>query len=75
AFRGYFQGWQLMWPTAFSEVVEQVVRIITVLMAAYLLMPRGVEYAAAGAASGTFTGGCAALLLLVLRGKVPDSYW
>ncbi|HBG23330.1 MAG TPA: polysaccharide biosynthesis protein [Peptococcaceae bacterium] len=66
AFRGYFQGWQLMWPTAFSEVVEQVVRIITVLMAAYLLMPRGVEYAAAGAASGTFTGGCAALLLLVL---------
>jgi stage V sporulation protein B len=66
AFRGYFQGWQLMWPTAFSEVVEQVVRIITVLSAAWLLMPKGVEYAAAGAAFGTFTGGCAGLVLLVL---------
>jgi stage V sporulation protein B len=63
AFRGYFQGWRLMWPTAVSEVVEQVIRVGTVLLAAQALMSRGVEYAAAGAAFGTFTGGvCRALL-------------
>lgn len=66
AFRGYFQGWRLMWPTAVSEVVEQVIRVGTVLLAAQALMSRGVEYAAAGAAFGTFTGGCAGLCLLTL---------
>ena len=66
AFRGYFQGCRLMWPTAISEVVEQVIRVATVLTAAWILIPRGVEYAAAGAAFGTCTGGCASLLFLLL---------
>mgnify|MGYP000932884362 CR=1 FL=1 len=66
AFRGYFQGWRMMWPTAISEVVEQTVRVGTVLLAAQALMPRGVEFAAAGAASGAFTGGCAGLAFLIL---------
>lgn len=66
AFRGYFQGWRLMWPTALSEVVEQVIRVVTVILAASALLSRGVEFAAAGAAFGTFTGGCAGLLFLVL---------
>lgn len=66
AFRGYFQGWQLMWPTALSQVVEQLVRVVTVFWAALTLLPRGVEYATAGAAAGAFTGGCAGLLVLCL---------
>ena len=65
AFRGYFQGWQLMWPTALSEVIEQCIRVGTVLWAAYVLLDRGVEFAAAGAAFGAFTGGCGGLLVLV----------
>ncbi len=65
AFRGYFQGWQLMWPTALSEVVEQCIRVGTILWAAYVLLDRGVEFAAAGAAFGAFTGGCGGLLALV----------
>jgi len=65
-FRGYFQGWHLMWPTALSEVIEQVIRVGTVLLAASALLSRGVEFAAAGAAFGAFTGGCAGLLFLVL---------
>jgi stage V sporulation protein B len=64
AFRGYFQGWQLMWPTALSELVEQCIRVGTVLWAAYLLLDWGVEFAAAGAAFGAFTGGCGSLLVL-----------
>lgn len=64
AFRGYFQGWQLMWPTAVSEIVEQCIRVATVFWASYVLLPRGVEFAAAGAAFGAFTGGCGGLLVL-----------
>jgi len=64
AFRGYFQGWQLMWPTAVSELVEQCIRVGTVFWAAYTLLPRGVEFAAAGAAFGACTGGLGGLLVL-----------
>ena len=38
-----------MWPTALSEVVEQVIRVVTVILAASALS-HGVEFAAAGAA-------------------------
>lgn len=64
AFRGYFQGWQLMWPTAFSQFVEQLVRVGTIFWAALVLLPRGVEFAAAGAAFGAFSGGFGSLLVL-----------
>ncbi len=64
AFRGYFQGWQLMWPTALSEVVDQVIRVGTVFWAALTLLGRGVEFAAAGAAFGAVTGGCGSLFVL-----------
>lgn len=66
AFRGYFQGWKLMWPTAISEVVEQLIRVGTVLLATQALLHRGVEFAAAGAAFGSVTGGCAGLGFLIL---------
>ncbi|HHW40816.1 MAG TPA: polysaccharide biosynthesis protein [Syntrophomonadaceae bacterium] len=64
AFRGYFQGWRLMWPTALSEVVDQVIRVGTVFWAALSLTNRGVEFAAAGAAFGAVTGGCGSLFVL-----------
>ena len=41
SFRGYLQGWQIMTPTATSEVVEQLVRVITMLVFADLFMPYG----------------------------------
>lgn len=66
AFRGYFQGHQSMTPTAVSQVVEQMVRVSTVLVAAYLLLPYGVEFAAAGATFGAVTGSAAALSVLLL---------
>ncbi len=64
AFRGYFQGNQIMTPTAVSQILEQSVRVITVLVLAYLLMPYGIEFAAAGATFGAVTGSLAALLVL-----------
>lgn len=48
-FRGYFQGQMKMSPTAFSQVAEQVVKLICGLTFSYLFMP-DVTLAAAGAA-------------------------
>mgnify|MGYP001011240702 CR=1 FL=1 len=65
-FRGYFQGQQSMIPTAVSQVVEQIFRVTAVLFLAYLLYPRGLEFAAAGATFGAVVGGIGGLLVLVV---------
>ncbi|MDF2960735.1 MAG: rane protein, partial [Paenibacillus sp.] len=67
--RGYFQGKQNMIPTALSQVVETLVRIVTVLALAYLMLPYGVEYAAAGAMTGVMIGEVCALLVLYWQYK------
>ncbi|MEW6081787.1 MAG: polysaccharide biosynthesis protein [Bacillota bacterium] len=61
AFRGFFQGHLRMAPTAVSQVLEQLVRVGTMFVLAYLLMPRGLEYAAAGATFGAVSGALVAL--------------
>ena len=57
AYRGFFQGRQNMKPTAVSQVVEQVFRVALGLGLAIILLPRGVEFAAAGASFGATAGG------------------
>lgn len=64
SFRGYFQGWQIMTPTACSEITEQLVRVVTMIAFSYLLMPYGLTYAAAGASMGAGAGALCGLLLL-----------
>ncbi len=65
-FRGYFQGQQWMMPTAVSQVIEQLFRVSAVLVLAFLLFPRGLEYAAAGATFGAVVGGVAGLIVLII---------
>lgn len=64
SFRGYLQGWQIMTPTAVSEVVEQLTRVITMLFFAALLLPQGLAYAAGGASMGAGVGAFCGLLVL-----------
>lgn len=66
ALRGFFQGQQYMFPTAASQVIEQVGRAVLSLYLAVHLLGWGVEYAAAGAAFGTAAGGVLGLLLLLI---------
>lgn len=66
AFRGYFQGLQDMVPTALSQLLEQLVRVATIVGLVLLLRPYGVTVQAAGAAFGAVTGALAALLLLLV---------
>ncbi len=68
-YRGYFQGKQNMIPTAVSQIVETVLRIIASLSFAYMLLPYGLEWAAAGAMLGAVVGeigglGCTAVEIL-----------
>ncbi len=66
AFRGFFQGQQEMRPTAYSQILEQVARVLVVLVLVFLLIPRGLEFAAAGATFGAVAGAFAGLLFLLL---------
>lgn len=54
--RGYFQGIQNMKPQSISQVIEQVVRITCVALFIKMLLPFGVEYAAAGAMFSVILG-------------------
>lgn len=65
SFRGYLQGWQIMEPTAISEIVEQLTRVITMLIFANLFMPYGLAMAAGGASMGAGVGAFCALLVLL----------
>lgn len=67
SFRGFFQGLQKMWPTAISQLLEQVGRVITVLVLAYYLVSidAPVEYTAAGASFGAVVGSLVGLLVMV----------
>lgn len=65
AYRGYLQGLQRMVPYAVSQVLEQAVRIATMFLFAWMLLPRGIEFAAAGATFGAVTGAAAGLLYLM----------
>lgn len=65
SYRGYFQGLQQMTPTAVSQIVEQLVRVAVMVWLAYILMPQGLEYAAAGASFGAAPGAAAGLVVLM----------
>ena len=71
AIRGYFQGYQWMEPTASSQIVEQFVRVATILGLAVWLINQGYGQgiAAAGAAFGAVTGAFAGFLLLLVYWK------
>ncbi len=66
AFRGYFQGLMQMTPTAVTLVVDQIVRIITGLFFARLLLPHGIAYGAMGSALGLVLGELAGLLVMLV---------
>lgn len=63
--RGYFQGLQLMTPTAVSQIMEQIVRVVTMIAFAVLLLPYGLEYGAAGATLGAAPGAFMGIIVLI----------
>lgn len=77
--RGYFQGYQWMDPTAYSQVFEQFVRVITIIGLSVYFVHYGFSEStsAAGAAFGAVTGALAGLSAMALywrrkREIIPD---
>lgn len=67
--RGYFQGRQNMKPAAFSQVLEQVVRIAFIAALTKMFLPYGIEFAAAGAMFASILGELLSLLYLFVSFK------
>lgn len=72
--RGYFQGVQNMRPPAYSQMIEQVVRIMLVAFFTAWLLPYGVEFAAAGAMISVIFGELASLIYLFSKFKLNKSF-
>lgn len=70
-FRGFYQGKNTMIPTAFSQVLEQVVNAIVSVAASYMLMQNYsasvnvAAYGAAGGTLGTLVGAATGLIFLL----------
>lgn len=64
SYRGFFQGLQDMVPTAKSQILEQFIRMITMITLVIFLVPYGLEFAAAGASFGAVSGAIGGLLIL-----------
>lgn len=63
--KAYFQGKQNMKPQSYALVIEQIVRICCVALFINLLLPLGVEYAAAGAMISVVLGELISLLYII----------
>ena len=68
-FRGYFQGLSDMRPTAFSQLIEQLIRAVIGLIAAYLLPVSQKDKAFFAVLAITFSELCAALYFFILYYK------
>lgn len=66
AYRGYFQGMQRMTPTAVSQMIEQIVKVIAGLTLAYFWGKQGEIYGAAGAVLGISISEVVACLYMML---------
>ncbi|OIJ09252.1 cell division protein [Anaerobacillus arseniciselenatis] len=67
--RGYFQGHQSMGPTAVSQVIEQIVRIIFILCLTFIIvnvMNGSIGLAVAFATFGAFVGALGGLTVLLI---------
>jgi O-antigen/teichoic acid export membrane protein len=71
ALRGYLQGFQKMEPSGYSQAVEQLFRIVAMLIGAYFVSRHSLDptvragEGAAAATFGSFVGAVAGLILLV----------
>ena len=70
--RGYLQGHKFISPTSLSELIEQVVRILIVLVGSYValnILKTSTKIGVSVALTGAFFGGLCAFIYLLLKVK------
>lgn len=65
-FRGYLQGLEQYEAIAFSEVIEQLIRVTVMLTLCVLFLPQGGMFAGGISMLGTSLGGIAAFVILLI---------
>ncbi len=75
--RGYFQSEHMMPPTALSQVTEQFIRVLTIIILSYLFVQNGYDLyiTGAGALFGSLLGSIAALFVLMVFIKKAEIPW
>ncbi len=68
-FRGFFQGLQNMNNVALSQIIEQAGRVIFGVGLAIVLLPKGIEFSAGGAAFGATIGAVFGSIYLYIKYK------
>ncbi|MBE5745809.1 MAG: polysaccharide biosynthesis protein [Clostridiales bacterium] len=66
AFRGYFQGFEIMKYSAISQIIEQIFKLIFGLFLAYIFLPLGIIYGVLGAVLGIAISEFLALIYLLI---------
>jgi len=66
AFRGYFHGLMHMLPPALSQILEQIVRVLSGIYFAKKFLIYGIEFGAAGLAAGSVIGEFTGLIFLMM---------
>ncbi|WP_273323309.1 putative polysaccharide biosynthesis protein [Vallitalea guaymasensis] len=68
AFKGYFQGMQIMVPTAMTQIIENITKVVLGIGITYMLiqMNHSVPYSVGGAALGTSLGFLVSTLFIIL---------
>ncbi|WP_234943134.1 putative polysaccharide biosynthesis protein [Priestia megaterium] len=75
--RGFFQGYNSMEPTGVSQVIEQIIRIIWILLGGFVvvkLLDKSVSVAAGVATFGAFSGALAGLVVIYYYWKKQRSH-
>ena len=65
AFKSFFQGFQIMKPTAIARTVEQINRFLATLVIINLVSSLALKYQAAGISLGIITGEITGLIILI----------
>ncbi len=68
-YRGFFEGQQNMTPTALSQIVEAITRVVFGLGLAYLAKEQSLPYIAAAAVWGATLSNVAGLILLMIKSE------
>ena len=74
--RGYMQGHKFITPTSYSQLIEQIVRILVVLLGSYIaikVLNKGITSGVSIALLGAFFGGLFAYLYLLIKVKKNKS--
>ncbi len=70
--RGYFQGSGFMFPSSFSQVIEQIVRVIVILMGSFIcykMLHLSLKFTIGIAVFGAFLGALVAYIYLFIKMK------